>query len=220
MRPLSWIRLLSTIAILLAPAIYFGILGKQKEMLAIVIPSGLAAVFINLEKFQSIKYKGLELQLRKAIDEAYATTESLRKIAKALLLSQMYTLNHGNRIVDSDDSERHRVRDKLEQLGKEISVHDDEDIRNAHTTFFRLHAWDRFGHLVHTFLSVEIGHPNPNVYNALMDLFRRSTLDFPNEEQISAALRNLTEPLAPQQSAARDEYLRYRDKHLSALRVK
>jgi hypothetical protein len=195
-------REIASVLIVLAPAVLFGALGWS---IGWGIATGaVAALFLNFEKVKSLKYKGLEIELRQAIKEAYATTESVKKIARTLLLSAMYNLNRANRIADGDDSEVHKIRDELDRLGRDLQVHDDEDVLAAHETFYRLHAWDRFGRFSRTFRS------NPVVYNEIAKLLDYDSTSYPDEAAIAEACRYLGEhPMTPEQLAAKQEFLRY-----------
>ncbi|MBI1424431.1 MAG: hypothetical protein GC149_13385 [Gammaproteobacteria bacterium] len=69
---------------LVGGSFYFGYEGKTIEMGLAIVAGALGIALSNIDKFESIKGAGFEAKMRKAIEEAYATTESLKKIATVL----------------------------------------------------------------------------------------------------------------------------------------
>lgn len=68
-------------AVLLVGSLYFGYTGKPAEMGLAIVAGALGVALSNLDKFESIKGAGFEAKLRKAIEEAYATTGTLKGLA-------------------------------------------------------------------------------------------------------------------------------------------
>ena len=199
-------RAIISVVLVLAPAVVFGLLGKPIEMGVSILAGGVASLFVNLDRFERIKASptGFEGDLKKVIEDAYATVESVKKIARTLLLSALYNLNHANRLVGRDDTDKHRMRDELDQLGRDLNLATDLDIRAAHETFYRLHTWDRFSSFYQSFADNRI------IYNELAKLADRSSTNYPDEAAINRACRYLGEhPLREEQLVLKEDYLRY-----------
>jgi hypothetical protein len=69
---------------MLAAGSYFGHQGKSVEMGLAIVAGALGIALSNLDKFEIIKGAGFEAKMRQAINEAYATTESLKKLATVM----------------------------------------------------------------------------------------------------------------------------------------
>jgi len=77
---------------MLGLATMFGIQGKSTEMGIIVVAGALVMAFLNIDKIQRFKGAGFEAEMRKAVEEAYATIEQLRKVAAASAETTLTTL--------------------------------------------------------------------------------------------------------------------------------
>ena len=63
---------------------YFGYLDRPSVMALAIAAGAIGMAFANLDKFTRIKGAGFEAELKKAVEEAYATTSSLKDLAGAL----------------------------------------------------------------------------------------------------------------------------------------
>jgi hypothetical protein len=68
--------------VVIVPGFILGLLGKPTEMGFAIAAGGIAAAFINLDKIQRFKGAGFEAEMKKAVEEVYATTENVRQIIK------------------------------------------------------------------------------------------------------------------------------------------
>jgi hypothetical protein len=145
----EFIKAVAAVVLILGSALPFGYLGKPTEMGLGLVVGAIAAAFINIDKIQELKGAGFQLKMRQVIEEAYATTKALRKLAKPLLESTVYMLTMAGRAGGLDEKQKHTFRAEFERLGSELQLGDDIDIRAVHEAFFRYHTWDHFNAFVH-----------------------------------------------------------------------
>jgi hypothetical protein len=62
----------------------FGIFKGAKEVIAITAAFGVALCFANLDKLSKFKTAGLEVELRKAVNDAYAAIDQLKELGVSL----------------------------------------------------------------------------------------------------------------------------------------
>ena len=109
------------IIIIILPAIYFGYIGKSTKMgLAIV------AAFINIDKIQRFKGAGFEAEMRKMVEEGYATIENLKELGKPIIKALFVNITHFNNIGSMALHKKHEVLDDLKQILKRLFLKDKE----------------------------------------------------------------------------------------------
>jgi hypothetical protein len=118
-----------------------GMLGKPAEMGLFVAAGGIGLSFANIDKIQRFKGAGFEAEMRKAVEEAYATTESLKAIAKPLILSNLINLIYKGRWDGMKEERKHKIKNEMDRLAKLIGVFD-EEVRRESEKFFAWHAMD------------------------------------------------------------------------------
>jgi hypothetical protein len=69
---------------MIATTVLFGIFKGTKEMVAITAAFGIALCFANLDKLAKFKTAGLEVELRKAVNDAYAAISQLKDLGVSL----------------------------------------------------------------------------------------------------------------------------------------
>ena len=72
-----WISFLFSLIV----SFYFGYIDKLGAMSLSVVGGAIGMAFANLDKFTKIKGAGFEAELKKAVNEAYATTDSLKDLS-------------------------------------------------------------------------------------------------------------------------------------------
>src|SRR5690606_30710565 len=68
-------------AFLLLASIFFGIRDQLGAMSLTVLVGAVGMAFSSLDKFSKIKAAGFEAELKRAVEEAYATTSSVKELA-------------------------------------------------------------------------------------------------------------------------------------------
>ncbi|MBL1268425.1 MAG: hypothetical protein COA87_018165 [Halomonas sp.] len=69
---------------LLSVSTYFGVNDQLGAMSLTVLVGAVGMAFSSLDKFSKIKAAGFEAELKRAVEEAYATTSSVKKLALEL----------------------------------------------------------------------------------------------------------------------------------------
>jgi hypothetical protein len=101
-----------------AGAMILGLLGKPTEMGIFVLAAGIGLAFANIDKIQRFKGAGFEAEMRKAVEEAYATTESLKAIAKPLILSNLSNLIYAGRWGGMNSDKKHTIKKEMDKLAR------------------------------------------------------------------------------------------------------
>lgn len=183
----KWIKASLSVALVLGSVLPFGYLGRPTEMGIALLAGGIAAAFLNIDKIQRVKGAGFEAEMRKAVEEVYATTGSLRQLAKVMLRSTLHMLTMLGRLTgSSEEHQKHVFRSEIERLGKELGLGDDQDLRCTHELFFQYHAWDYFGAFVE-----QLRNAIPDTtYERLRAMRDYSGGSHPSRKDIEAVLGN------------------------------
>lgn len=139
----------NTISLLciVCPGLYFGFIGKPTEMGLAIVAGAIAAAFMNIDKIQRFKGAGFEAEMKKAVDEAYATLENLRELATPLLVSILANLTYFGRFGGMDPHRKHKFKDELKDIADKLSITDNE-LDEALKIFHRYHAWDHVSQII------------------------------------------------------------------------
>ena len=126
-------KLFFSIVLIIGPALLLGLLGKPTGAItALVVAGTVAAIFLNLEKFERFTGPGgTSAELRKKLDEAAATLNNLREVAKPLIISTLNNITHANRWGGMDHTEKHQLVGELETTARELAIDSDPDIQTA-----------------------------------------------------------------------------------------
>lgn len=108
--------------IILALAMWLGLLGKPTEMGLIIIAGSISIAFLNIDRIQRFKGAGFEAEMRQAVEEAHATLDQLRNLAVASTESSLTTLMAGSFMSGISSEKRLDVHDRLIQTLKELGV--------------------------------------------------------------------------------------------------
>jgi len=127
---IEFLKAALSVLIVLGAGLPFGYLGKPTEMGLGILAGAIAATFINIDKIQRVKGGSFEAEMRMVVNEAYATIESLRQLAKPLIRSAMYNITRGNRLGQTPDEES-VITAELESLASELKIIDDGLVRGT-----------------------------------------------------------------------------------------
>lgn len=132
--------------LLIASVFVFGLKGMTAEMGIAVAASSIFLAFANLDKFSEFKGAGFEAKLRKAVDEANATIENLKEVAKPLIKTNLFALAKAGRLSGSAFHKSHDVYDQLAELQRKIEL-DGQDLEESKACYLNIHAWDMVSEL-------------------------------------------------------------------------
>lgn len=183
-----------------AGAMVMGLLSKPKEMGLFIIAGSIALAFANIDKIQRFKGAGFEAEMRKAVEEAYATIESLRSIAKPLILSTLSNLIYSGRWGGMNSGKKHSIKREMDQVASSMGIFDDE-IRSESQKFFAWHAIDHVNNLKNAIhKAAPLSEEESKTLNAMAN---RDADLFPSV----ATLKEFLSKLTLEQQAAGQPYL-------------
>lgn len=200
-------RALVSIALVLGPALLFGLKSMPTEMGIAVVAGAIAAGFVNINEIQSFKGAGFEAKMRKAVDEAYATTEALRGLAKPLIEATMHILTKASRWGGMDENTKHTLRCDLERLAGQMGLAADASLRQAYDDFYLYHAWDHFHAFARSVGKLET--IPTDVRDQLSKLQDYSSSTFPTREQIMKVLGSHQAQLQRPQLERLEDFFHY-----------
>ena len=132
--------------LLIASVFVFGLKGMAAEMGIAVAASGIFLAFANLDKFSEFKGAGFEAKLREAVDEANATIENLKEVAKPLIKTNLFVLAKAGRFSEGAFNKTHDVYDQLAELQSKIGLNS-QDLECSKSSYLNIHAWDMVSEL-------------------------------------------------------------------------
>lgn len=119
----------------------FGLKGMSVEMGISVTASSIFLAFANLNKFAKFKGAGFEAELKQVVDEANATIENLKEVAKPLIQTNLVTLTKAGRFEEDAFNQSHDLYDQLNELQKKMGLKSD-DLEISKSEYLNIHAWD------------------------------------------------------------------------------
>jgi len=182
----STLILFSSLALILVPTLLFGLMGKIAEMGIALAAGALSACFLNLDKLQRFKGAGIELELREAVEEAYATIENLKVIAEPLIVSATKSVTWGNRWVGISEKDQHKIISNFREVTEKIPLSSDE-VSQAFNEFYNINLRDKYYKL----LEGVSKYYQEDVNEKLGLLFDYESCIFPSENQIRDVLVGL-----------------------------
>ncbi|WP_296060759.1 hypothetical protein [uncultured Amphritea sp.] len=132
--------------LLIASVFVFGLIGMAAEMGIAVAASGIFLAFANLDKFSEFKGAGFEAKLKEAVNEANATIENLKEVAKPLIKTNLFALAKAGRFSEGAFNKSHDVYDQLSELQEKIGL-EGQDLENSKSSYLNIHAWDMVSEL-------------------------------------------------------------------------
>ena len=116
--------------IILGPALYFGEQDNTVAMALGVVAGSLVVAFWNIDKFEFIKGAGFEAKI-KAVNEAYATLDNVRKITATLIAFNIDTMTYHNRIGGMPEGYQEQYEKEMNRVIGELNLQKDLPIRAA-----------------------------------------------------------------------------------------
>jgi len=126
---------------LLCASALFGYLDKLGAMTLSVVTGAIGMAFANLDKFSKIKGAGFEGELRKAVDEAYATIASVREISAELTRSILGIIAGEGRWGGMGLRRKLLLRNEIDVALAKVGLNNKE-IAETHTLFDQYLLWD------------------------------------------------------------------------------
>ncbi len=126
---------------LLGGAAFFGYLDKLGAMSLSVVAGAIGMAFANLDKFSRIKGAGFEAELKKAVDEAYATTASVKDLSAQLTSSILEIIAGEGRWGGMGLKRKLQLRDGIDAALAKIGLKKNE-IAETHKLFDQYLLWD------------------------------------------------------------------------------
>ena len=203
-------RALASALLVLGPACVFGYWEKPVEMGVALIAGAIAAAFVNIEKFERFKGAGFEAEMKRAVEQAYATTEALRDVARPLIATTLSILTMGNRLGGMDARQQHDLRGDLERISNELGIGSDTGLKAAHELFFRYQTWDHYSRFIDRVWPIE--SIPIEVRQQLVQAKSYSDAGFPTREQVNAIFGEHVDKVSQEQWELFEDYLHYRDK--------
>jgi hypothetical protein len=127
--------------LLVASIFVFGLQGMSAEMGIAVAASFVFLAFANLDKFSKFKGAGFEAEMKHVVDEAQATIENLKEVAKPLILTNIITLTKANRFSTGGFYALHELYDQLVTLQESIGL-ESVELERSKKEYLNIHAWD------------------------------------------------------------------------------
>lgn len=203
------LRIFLSVALILVPAMGFGIAKMPKEMGIALAAGVIAAIFVNLDRIAKFSGFGINAEMRDAIQEAYATTDALRKLARPLMVAAVDTLTFGNRWSGIPVEQRHKLLEEFDQLAGELNLRDFPELQQARRDFFRFGTWDQYMEFVRSLNDLKV---DEDTTKRLIALRQYDTEKYPTREEVMEALGTFRQQLQPAQLARLDGYLFYRER--------
>jgi hypothetical protein len=178
------------IIVMIVGVFYFGTESKPTEMGLVIVACAICLSFANIGKIQRFKGAGFEAEMKKAVEEAYATTDNLKSIAKPLILSTLDNLTFAGRWGGINEERKHKLKTDIDALVKSLSITDDEVVQ-AQNNFHFWHSIDHIEHLRAVMSKNKI--QNQEVSEKVRVLFNPSLAKPPSVSDVSNALEGLTQ---------------------------
>lgn len=128
----SFFKVSISFIVIIVPSVYFGYIGKTAEMGIALIAGAIAAVFLNVDKFSRFKGAGFEAEMKKAVDEVYATIDNIGEIAKPLVITTFNILTFDGNWGGMNPETKYELSQKLDEIIDSFNLSDNEIKRTKH----------------------------------------------------------------------------------------
>ncbi len=132
--------------LLISSIFIFGLQGMSVEMGIAVVASSIFLAFANLHKFTKFKGAGFEAELKQVVDEAHATIENLKEVAKPLIQTSLNSLAKAGRLSEGAFNKNHDLYDQLNTLQTKIGL-ESNDLEASKSFYLNIHARDMISEL-------------------------------------------------------------------------
>ncbi|MEJ1438483.1 MAG: hypothetical protein RPU61_14440 [Candidatus Sedimenticola sp. (ex Thyasira tokunagai)] len=176
---------LPLIAAMLVGGLIFGINKQPAEMGLFIVACSICLAFANIDKIAKFKGAGFEAEMRKAVEEAYATMENLKALGKPLIIATFDNLTLAGRWGGIDKPRKMLLKDGLDKTAESLGLFDDE-VQAASDMFFRYHLRD------HLFEINSILMKMPNKDSKVLEWLHSAQLDnLPTIDELRNTLSHL-----------------------------
>jgi hypothetical protein len=174
--------------VLIAAAAIFGWRERPVEMGVMVVACSICLAFANINRIQSFKGAGFQAEMRKAVDEAYATTEHLKAIAAPLVLAGIQNLTFGGRWDGLGNDRERALKIEFENATKLLKL-DHPGIKAAFKAFYIYKGIDLIAAI---YSEVQQRFPQPSAYAAFPAILNRKVDVLPSVDTVRQALSSLS----------------------------
>ncbi|PEJ57983.1 hypothetical protein CN692_10865 [Bacillus sp. AFS002410] len=165
---------------IMGPSIYFGYIGKPTEMGLAIAAGAITVIFINLNKFQSFSAAGVQAELKKTVEEAYATIEQIKEIATPFIWTSITNLTYNNRWGGMPPKEERKYTTQIDTLINSLEIYDPEILKALHK-YNRFRTWDYYTYFITNLIK---DGRNDELRNELESLRDFESTKFPTKEKI------------------------------------
>ncbi|MCX7988891.1 MAG: hypothetical protein N2647_05555 [Thermodesulfovibrio sp.] len=206
---LTWGKPLITVLIIVFPGFIFGMLSKPTEMGLAIVAGAISATFFNLDKIQRFKGAGFEAEMKKAVDEAYATVDNLKIISTTLVNITLKILTYEGRWGGMSLKSKFELLDDLNNVNKSLSI-EDTSIKLSLNEFHRQLTWDFLN-----WFTAEYCKNTPydeSINKQFNDMLKKkNTYDFPSEADILKVINKSKEELSEKARECLIDYIYYKE---------
>lgn len=204
------LKVITTIVIIIVPALVFGYMGKTVEMGLMIVASAITVTFLNIDQVQHFKGAGFEAEMKKAVDEAYATIEALKEVSKPTIVATLNEINWSGRFGGLDIKQKHILKNDIECVINKFEFKD-KQITDALEEFYRYNTWDFLNNFIKEIVE------NPQVTdeqsNNLRLTLNYKSNNFLSKEHILDIIKIDEKNLKTDELKKLNDYLYYKEKH-------
>jgi hypothetical protein len=201
------LRQIISVIVIIIPAIIFGWIGKTTEMGLMIVAGSITAAFLNINSIQRFKGAGFEAEMKKAVEEAYATIDNLKEMSIPLIVSTLNTVIYSGRWGGLGINQTHNIKDDIEFLVRKLEIKD-EKVKETIEDFYRQHTWDVFQYFTSEYLK---GKSNVNeLSKKLNEICDRKYSIYPSKEDILKILGISESDLSEVEIEKLKDYLYYK----------
>jgi len=121
-----------------------------------IIAGAITVAFLNIDKIQSFKGGGFEAQMKKAVEDAYATIDNLKEMAAPLIVHALDTITYSGYIRGIEINKKQSMENDIEVSIKKLDIND-EKVKNSIENFYKQITWTLFNAFRNEFFKGEGG---------------------------------------------------------------
>ncbi len=208
---LWFLKIIASVFVIVIPTVYFGFEGQPTEMGIMAVAGSIAAAFINIDKIQKVKGAGFEAEMKKVVDEAYATIDILKNTTIPLMLTTIDTLTWGKRLSKINYEKVESMINDILKITKDLNIKD-EKIENALIEYYSLQIFDRCRDFTKEIQQLDVQKGKDSKYSNSIFESLNNNIDykrvlFPKEEQLLNILQINKEDLSNENLIKLNAYL-------------
>jgi hypothetical protein len=187
----------------MGPSLLFGYLGKPTEMGLAIAAGALTVMFLNLDKFQSFSAAGVQAELKKTVEQAYATIEQIKEIITPFIWSSITNLTYQNRWAVMPKNDEIKYTKQIENLINSLEINDPEIVK-ALEKYNRFRTWDRYAYFIMELFKEKT---NNELRNELENLRDFESTKYPTKEKIISICNKYSMEIKEDAMSLLDEYI-------------